>query len=158
MKQHLDKIFLAIALLIVSASCSNNTVFSEYVTLPENGWSKDSTANFSFSVPNGRVPYDLLVNVRHRGDFKTQNLWLFISTETPDSVVKNDTIEFFLANERGKWLGSGFGSLYNMSVLAAQQQRFVPNKSYKVSIRHGMRDSLLTGINDIGLEVIQAKQ
>ena len=64
-----------------------------------------------------------------------------------------DTINFYLADQRGKWLGSGVGSVFEMPVLYQQSIRFPKAGNYRYELSHGMRDSVLIGINDIGLRV-----
>lgn len=83
-------------------------------------------------------------------------LRLFIKTTSPDSVVTNDTIEFYLADEFGKWLGNGVGSVFNMPVLYQQNFKFPKKGVYHFDIQHGMRDSLLSGINNVGIKVEKA--
>lgn len=156
MKNHLNKLMLGLALLLL-ASCHHDTIYDQSKTLPDSGWNKDSAAVFTVPITDINTPYRFIVNVRHRGDYKMQNLWLFITYQRPDKSIKKDTIECYLANNDGRWLGSGFGSLYSMPVLFMPKVKFTQAGNYKFSIHHGMRDSVLGGINDVGLEVIKAK-
>jgi gliding motility-associated lipoprotein GldH len=156
MKNQLNKLLLGLALLLL-ASCNHDTVYNQSKTLPEGGWHKDSAAVFNVPITDVNTPYRLIINVRNRGDYKTQNLWLFVSYQRPDKSIKKDTVECYLANNDGRWLGSGFGSMYEMPVLFVPKIKFTKPGNYKFSIAHGMRDISLVGINDIGLEVIKAK-
>ncbi len=146
----LTKIFLGCLLL---ASCTSNEVYFKYQTISESGWNKDSVCKFEFTIENAALPYNMYVNTRNRGEYPYQNLWLFIRQTSPDSVVTNDTIEFYLADEFGKWLGNGIGSAFNMPVLYRQNFKFPQKGIYRFEIQHGMRDSLLVGINDVGIKV-----
>lgn len=139
------------SLLLVA--CSGNSVYNEYKELPASGWNKDSCASFVVPIKDVNSTYRVLVNVRNRGDFKTQNLWLFVNCQHPDKTVKKDTIECYLADNKGKWLGSGFGSMYDMPVLYLKSVKFPKAGNYKFCIKQAMRDSMLVGVNDIGLEV-----
>jgi gliding motility-associated lipoprotein GldH len=78
---------------------------------------------------------------------------MFLSRMSPDSLLTNDSIECYLADQRGKWLGSGIGSIMEMPVLYQQKIRFKKVGVYHYKIAHGMRDSILSGINDIGMRV-----
>jgi gliding motility-associated lipoprotein GldH len=97
--------------------------------------------------------YDVYVNIRNRGDYPYQNLWLFLNKTTPDSLQSKDSIECYLADKRGKWLGTGIGSIKEMPVLYKQNVRFNKPGIYRYKIVQGMRDSILKGINDIGMRV-----
>ena len=95
----------------------------------------------------------MYVNVRNRGGYPYQNLWLFLRKISPDKILTKDSIECYLADQRGKWLGSGIGSIMEMPVLYQQNVKFLKSGTYDYKIGHGMRDSILLGINDIGIRV-----
>lgn len=147
--------FLAVFLLIgVLASCNRNEVYFDYRTVSADGWSKDSLLVYNIDVKDSVSKFDIYVHVRHYGTYPYQNLWMFIDyLDVKDSIPKRDTIECYLADEHGKWLGNGAGALREMPVFIRQQVQFPAVGEYQISIRHGMRDSLLTGINKIGVRV-----
>lgn len=147
---------LCIALMLFT-SCTNDAVYFSYQSINENGWNKDSICRFDVAIQNASQSYDLYVNTRNRGEYPYQNIWLFIKEISPDSVVTNDTIEFYLADEFGKWLGKGVGSAFNMPVLYRQNFKFSKKGTYRFEIQQGMRDSLLVGINDVGIKVEKAE-
>ena len=93
------------------------------------------------------------MNVRNVGEYPYQNLWLFLSKTSPNNIQISDSIECYLADKRGKWLGSGVGSMYEMSILYQENVHFDAAGTYSYKIVHGMRDVVLIGINDIGMRV-----
>ena len=95
--------------LIFLFACTNNDVYIKYQSIPLKGWNKDSICSFNIPVNNVSTSYNIYINIRNRGEYPHQNLWLFIRQTTLDSVITNDTINFYLADQRGKWLGSGVG-------------------------------------------------
>ncbi len=152
----INLLFIAFT-LFASVSCHNDAVYFKYQTIQGNGWNKDSTCGFDVQIDKPEHAYNVYVNTRNRGEYPYQNLWLFIKQITPDSIVTNDTIEFYLADEFGKWLGKGVGSAFNMPVLYRQNFKFQQKGVYRFEIQHGMRDSVLVGLNDVGIKVELAK-
>jgi gliding motility-associated lipoprotein GldH len=146
--------FLPMLCLLLNA-CTNNTVFNEQRTLLENGWHKDSACVFVVPVEDTTSTYSVLIDIRNNTDYKYQNFWLFVNYQNPDKTTKHDTIECYLADNEGKWLGSGIGSLRQMSVLVDSAFVFNQAGTYQISIQQAMRDTTLAGINDIGLEIIK---
>ncbi|MBP6610838.1 MAG: gliding motility lipoprotein GldH [Paludibacter sp.] len=144
---------IVIAVLLSLVACTQNEVYFNYQSVQIDGWNKDSVCVFDVKIDDASKAYNIYVNTRNRGEYPYQNLWLFVNRMASDSVQVNDTINFYLADEFGKWLGDGVGSVYNMPVLYQQSIRFPAAGTYKYKIQHGMRDSLLQGINDIGLKV-----
>lgn len=148
---------ISILLCLLSVmSCNNNSFFDESKKVNEEGWMKDSVVDFKFNITDTISEYQVIVNIRHSASFQTQNLWLFTSLGLDGGqLLKKDTIECYLANNAGEWLGSGFGSLYEMSILALPRVRFSTIGEYNYRIAHGMRNDPLFGISDVGVEIVK---
>ena len=143
--------FLLISFFAIS--CNRNDVFFEYKTVWPEGWNKDSSLVYTVNITDTVAKYDIYINTRNRGEYPHQNLWLFISKWNPDSTLSKDSIDFYLADQRGKWLGSGIGQAFEMHVLYLENVSFPQAGNYVFSLKHGMRDSLLVGLNDVGLRI-----
>lgn len=70
-------------------------------------------------------------------------------------TLPSDTLEFYLADDRGVWLGNGRNAIYDMPVLYEENIRFPQAGQYTYTIYQGMRTTQLIGVKDIGLEVIR---
>lgn len=149
----MNKIIALFFTSLLVVSCTNNDVFFRYKTVAASGWNKDSLYTFDIPIKDISASYNIYVNIRNRGEYPYQNLWLFLNKINPDSLQTNDSIECYLADGRGKWLGKGIGSIMEMPVLYQQNVRFNNAGIYHYKIVHGMRDSILMGINDIGMRV-----
>lgn len=144
-------LLLFIPLLFVS--CNGNDVFTAFKPIAAQGWSKDSVYTFDVTITDTLATYNVYVNVRNKGDYPYQNMWIFLQKLSPDSVSVSDSIECYLADQRGKWLGKGVGSLFEMPILYQQDVHFPTAGNYHYTLVHGMRDSVLVGVNDIGMRV-----
>lgn len=134
---------------IVFTSCRSDIVYSQFVAVPDQ-WHADSMAQFDYSIADTSVDYQILVYVRHTERYPYQNMWLFLSDGT-----MNDTIEFYLADDRGQWLGNRHHGFIEMPVLIEDNDHYPDTGVYHLVIQHAMRDSLLRGVTDIGMEVIK---
>lgn len=139
--------------VICVVSCVRHAVYNEFVLIHPDGWSADSVGAFSLDIKDTVSLYDMWINVRHTGGYPYQNLWLFVEEISPDSLIRRDTIPCLLADYTGKWIGSGSGSVYLLSVPFKQQFRFDQTGIYQYTIFHGMRDEVLMGIHAIGLKL-----
>jgi len=131
-----------LAMVAIFFSCTKVPLFSGYRTMPENGWDKDSILTFSFNITDTTATYDVMFSIRHTVNYPYQNLWLF---------TNQDTMEIFLADQRGEWLGNGRGTLREMPVIYKQAIRFPHSGDYTISLQQGMRTNCLKGISDIGV-------
>ena len=142
-------IFIGVAVL----SCNKKDIYFSYQTVSASGWNKDSLLTYNVAIRDKTLPYNLYINVRHHGNYPYQNIWLFLQQMNPDSAITKDTIEAYLADQYGKWLGSGAGNLKEMPIIYKKQVQFPDTGVYRFKIRQGMRDSLLQGINDVGIRI-----
>lgn len=149
----LNDLLLFGMMTVALAACSNDSIYTEYRSLPDTGWNKDSVARFQVNISQPGIPCNLLVNIRNNNQYPYQNFWMFIAATGPDGVTNKDTVECYLADNRGKWLGNGISSVYNMSVLVKPNMVFPKAGKYTFTLRQGMRDDVLTGITGIGVEI-----
>jgi len=145
---------LAICLLLgclTISSCSTDTVYSQFVSIPSEEWRADMQPEFTFAIEDKETDYRILLYVRHTERYPYQNMWLFVS----DGQQHRDTIEFYLADDRGQWLGDRHHGFIEMPVLFEENYHFPDTGTYHMAIQHGMRDSVLRGVMDVGVEIIQ---
>lgn len=144
----------ALALTLTAAvSCTRPDVYNEYRSLPAGGWEQDSAARFDVTVTDTVTPANVLINIRHTGEYPYQNLWLFVHSSSPSGRMQRDTVSCYLADNRGRWLGTRYPSVFEMPVLYMRGIRFPEPGTYRFSVYQAMRDSFLTGVRDIGLQV-----
>ena len=141
-------ILLLLAVLSFS-SCRNDIVYSSFVSIPSGEWRVDSVPQFGFTITDKEAAYDILLYVRHTERYPYQNMWLFVNNDR-----HRDTIEFYLADDRGQWLGNKHHGFIEMPVLYESNYHFPDTGSYTIGVQHGMRDSLLRGVTDVGIEVV----
>ncbi|MDR2148272.1 MAG: gliding motility lipoprotein GldH [Tannerella sp.] len=137
-------------------ACVDDTVFSKYVAIENRIWNKDSEYFFTFTVTDNAVPYDISVKLRNNDMYPFKNLWLFCSMELADSSLTRDTLEVMLADDFGKWTGSGI-SIFQNEFPLYRNFHFPDTGQYTAVFRQGMRADNLKGIENIGLTVRKAK-
>ena len=146
--------FLVILLAGMFTSCRHNIVYSEFISIPSGEWSIDSLPRFDFAIEDNKASYDIILYVRHTERYPYQNMWLFVQ----DNRQHSDTIEFYLADDRGRWLGDKHHGFIEMPVLYESNYHFPDTGKYCISIQQGMRDSVLRGVMDIGVEIVKGEK
>lgn len=97
--------------------------------------------------------YDIDVSLRYTNNYNYRNLWLFISGKAETGEEFTDTLNCILADEYGKWLGSGWGASYQQVVPYKTNFRFPRKGKYSFSVQQGMRDDVIPGITEVGLKI-----
>ena len=139
--------------LFVIISCDPNQVFEKNIELADYTWDKDSIINIDVDIIDTISPHNIYINVRNTSRYEMQNLFLFINTTSPNGTVLRDTFECYLADERGKWSGSGWGDIYDNQFIYKRNIRFPVSGIYKFEYIQAMRTDKLKYISDIGLRI-----
>ncbi len=66
-------------------------------------------------------------------------------------------VDCILADDTGRWLGSGWGNLYHVKVPYQVGVRFAETGEYTFRIVQGMREIDLMGIHNVGLRIEKAE-
>ena len=143
-------IILFVGLLALS-SCQPRVAYSDFRTMPIEGWHEDSVLTFETDIHDSMGIYDVLIVVRHTNQYAYQNLWVFVDTYTDLGISQRDTIEATLADDYGRWLGSGINR-YELPLLYIDNMS-MPTHQTRFTIQHGMRTEWLKGITDVGVVV-----
>lgn len=149
-------LFVALLGLITLASCDRDVVFDRYVTIPDGGWNVDSMAVFKFDIETVEQPYNVVLNIRNRSNYPNSNLWLFVDIISPSGQVMHDKVDCVLADDAGRWIGSGWGDLYHVKIPYQIGVKFAETGPYTFRIVQGMREDDLQGIHNIGLRIEKA--
>ena len=64
-----------------------------------------------------------------------------------------DTVACTLADDRGRWLGSGWGNLVDHRIGFKRKTSFPIAGDYSIQITHGMRLDPLPGMRDVGFRL-----
>ena len=149
-KSIIGPLWIGLCTAFFLTTCRRDIVYSRFSSIPSEKWAIDSVAQFEYAITDTVPDYRMLVYVRHTERYPYQNMWLFVG----DSLHR-DTIEFYLADDRGQWLGNKHHGFIEMPVLLEENYHFADTGKYFLTVQHGMRDSILRGVTDIGLEIIK---
>ncbi len=145
---------LASCLLLI-ASCNQNIIFTDSAAMPDKTWSLDNIPEFSFTVSDTITSADLSFSIRTGSDYPYRNIYLFVTTSSPDGRIISDTLHYDLADEKGNWYGKGPGDIHELN-LPYRTNIFFPVKgTFVFKIQHGMRTGDLEGVYDFGIRIVK---
>lgn len=159
MNKNLNLVGLIVALLITLAFCSCNSgvAYSNQQSVP-NQWNSEELIHFDFDHSDTLSNHQFVLSVRNNTDYEYQNIFFFVRLINPDGIISNDTVECQLADSRGKWLGTGFGRMKEVSILFGSEFSLKRAGKYEIVIEHAMRTANnegLIGVEDIGIQIIK---
>lgn len=144
---------LLLILLLALSSCDSKRVFEENKAIEKRSWKATNRLEFSVSINDITVPYNMYLNIRNGMDYPYSNIYLFLKTTFPDGKFSRDTIECKLADYDGRWLGSGIGSVKFNKFLFQKGVYFPQKGKYNFEFEQAMRVNVLNGITDLGLRI-----
>jgi gliding motility-associated lipoprotein GldH len=145
-----------LSLILVLSSCDQSRVYEKNIKIPEGIWSRENIIQFELQIEDTITSHNLYVNVRNASLYPMSNLYLFITTTAPSGHSVRDTVDVILADEKGKWLGSGLGDIWDLQKMYKQNVRFAQSGKYSFDFEQAMRNEKLPFILDIGLRVEKA--
>lgn len=138
---------------LVFMSCNRNVIFTEYHSFKGYEWYASDKAVFETDISDTQNLHNISLKVRHADSYPYNNLFLFVTTSYPDGMVKKDTMEVILANQKGEWMGSGAGDIFDLEVPIKKNVRFKLAGKYKFEFEQAMRVDPLPMIMDFGFEI-----
>ena len=139
--------------IIFLNSCGDLPISSSSIEIDHNGWNSIDNASFDWDVINLDLRYDAFIDIRHNSDYPYSNLYLFLDFTFPNGNQRRDTLACVLADERGRWFGSGIGDIIDHRVSFQENFEFPINGKYRLKVAHGMRQDPLVGITDLGFRL-----
>ena len=128
-------------------------MFHENQSMKSGKWNAGDSLVFSTLINDTVNPHSIFLSLRNRGNYNFSNFYAFITTHAPSGAVRTDTVEFALADRHGKWLGKGFGDLWQTTRPFKLGVRFPHTGIYTFSVKQGMRVETLEGIMDFGIRI-----
>jgi len=147
---------LVLAFLLLLASCDSKVVFTESMDMKGKNWELFNPAVFRIPITDTLSSNNISFSIRTGSSYPYRNIYLFITTTSPDGKSLTDTLQYNLSDEKGKRYGKGVGDIRELS-LPYRMNVFFPLKgNYQMKIQHGMRIQDLSGVYDIGVRIEKA--
>jgi gliding motility-associated lipoprotein GldH len=151
-KNRFSFILIIISLIILS-SCNSSVMYSGSQVIPDKTWKLLDTPVFNIPVTDTGSSNNIFFTIRTGASYPYRNIYLFVTTSSPDGLSRTDTLQYNLADEEGRWYGRGFGDVHELN-LPYKSNVFFPIKGiYQFKVQHGMRIEDLKGVYDFGLRI-----
>lgn len=146
---------------LLFSACGPEVVLDEWTSFSDETWHMDSAVVVVWEPKDVEKPVFMSMYIRHLVDYPYNNLYLFRTIESTEGVEYADTVNIALADDLGRWNGDGMSTLKTLHIpIGKGAVRFRDDERYTLRIQQGMRDTVLSGIQDIGIkfEAAQLKE
>ena len=156
----MPRLLLFFCALSLCISCTEHLAYSTVKSTENGQWPKSKAMEFTFSEMDTIRSYDMFITLRNDQQYPYNNLFVIAELTTPKGTSFRDTLEFQMADAKGSWLGSGYGSVRENKLWYRENIVFPDTGVYTVTVMHAMRkngsaDGLeaLPGVLDVGLQI-----
>lgn len=144
--------------LLLLPSCHNNIVYTNSQVMAGKTWKLADISTFKVPITDTINSNNVIFTIRSGSSFPFRNIYLFVTTTSPDGRNVNDTLQYNLADEKGNWYGKGFGDIHELNLPYKSNVYFPLKGTYEFKIQHGMRIEYLKGVYDFGLRIEKIKK
>ncbi|WOC41251.1 gliding motility lipoprotein GldH [Polaribacter sp. HL-MS24] len=162
--QKKNKVLSLLILLLVAFSCSSDVVYTSYTAVENNSWDTHKKITFNFSITDTISKQNVFINIRNNNAYKYSNLFLITELVFPNNTRVIDTLEYEMADRRGKFLGKGFTETKENKLFYKEEKIFPISGAYSFHVRQAMRKNgrtegvkTLEGILSVGLSIEKIK-
>lgn len=148
----IKRISVLISFFVLLSSCDNSVLYENNQSFESNTWSYEDAKTFSFNIDDSLQPVKLSINLRTTTNYPYSNIYMFVHSNYPNGYTDIDTLEFFLADPQGNWLGDNSGTIVENRALISKGL-FPSTGKYTFKLEQAMRNDSLPEILDIGLSV-----
>jgi len=146
-------------ILICIVSCESNPLYIKYNSL-NGGWLKDSVQHFSFPNGDKSILANSYLMLRVNQKYRYNNIFVIITVTNSNGIISRDTIEYKVADNFGKFIGSKRINIYELSLSHKKGIQLMPKENYFINVEHAMRNTdetdgveRLEGVLDVGYKL-----
>lgn len=144
-------------------SCDTNPIYIKYNSL-NGGWLKDSVQHFSFPNGDKSILTNSYLMLRVNQKYRYNNIFVIITVTNSNGTILRDTIEYKVADNFGKFIGSKMINIYELSLPHKKGIQLMPKENYFINVEHAMRNAdetvgieRLEGVLDVGYKFEKEK-
>lgn len=149
---------LILTSLILLSSCDSNVLYTDAQVMAEENWELLNTPVFNIPVNDTVNSFRVFFTIRTGSAYPFRNIFLFVSTTAPDGNTLTDTLQYYLADEKGQWYGKGVGDVHELDLPFKSNVYFPVKGTYRFKVQHGMRVEDLKGVYDFGLRIEEMRK
>ena len=161
MRYLIKTLVVAVLFLLVGmvAGCDSSVFYDEHISIDNASWNIDDKMVFDVKINSDDMDdkYDFLIDLRNTKEYPYSNAFLFIKTTFPNGGYALDTMECPLTEPSGKWYGKVSANHVDNRFYLRKEVIFPQEGLYRFEIFHGLRDTNVEGIKNVGLRIVRAQ-
>lgn len=142
-------------LLFGFLSCSDSAELDVFLDVEGEKWAYADCKEFEWNCEDTAVRYDLLLNIRHKGNYEWQNIYIKVRVIDPLGEERVYLRSAALTDEEGYWVGKGMGVWKVATPVLLPKLEGKKLGKYRIILEQHMRVDPLEGVGQVGLKIVK---
>jgi gliding motility-associated lipoprotein GldH len=134
-------------------ACGTNDVFERTERFSAHEWPVVREPLIKFDISDTSSFYHIYVVIRHTDAYRYNNIWLNITTQSPNDTPRTQLLDISLADNTKGWLGSGMDDIFDRRARITQAPIRLKKGTYTFKLQQAMREDPLGYVLSAGIRV-----
>lgn len=134
-------------------ACGTNNVFERTERFASHEWMVSQEPLMKFEIADTSSFYNIYVVIRHTDAYRYNNIWLNITTQSPNDTPRTQLLDISLADNTKGWLGSGMDDIFDRRARITQAPIRLKKGTYTFKLQQAMREDPLGYVLSAGIRV-----
>lgn len=149
--------YILLLLSFTIYSCGTIDVFERMERFPKHEWSSNTDPLVKFDISDTTSFYNIYVVLRHTDAYRYNNIWLNVTTQSPNDTPRTQLLNVALADNTKGWLGAGMDDVFDRRARITQAPIKLKKGTYTFKLHQAMREDPLGYIMSVGIRVEKVK-
>jgi gliding motility-associated lipoprotein GldH len=133
--------------------CKEDFYFESNKVITSDQWSYQDSLDFTFSIADTSMVYNLYLDVNHSMEYPFQNIYLQVATQFPSGKRLKERLPIDFADKTGIWYGNCDSEWCNLRVNLQQGAFFNAIGDHTITLEQFMRVNPLPGIRRLSIKL-----
>jgi len=116
-------------------------------------WPASQEPLMKFDITDTSSFYNIYVVIRHTDAYRYNNIFLNITTQSPNDTPRTQLLDISLADNTKGWLGSGMDDIFDRRAHITQAPIRLKKGTYTFKLQQAMREDPLGYVLSAGIRV-----
>lgn len=146
---------LLLLIPVVLLSCSESGKLSDEMrNIPDAKWNYNQIPDFMFEVKNPSLTHNAYLKLRIFKDYQYENIYILTHfRDSEGKIISTLKKNFTLTDSYGKPTGNVSGNNISYELPLFENMKLNKAGKYFIAIEQNMRDSVILGVESIGIKV-----
>ena len=142
---------ILLTLVIATASCNKNRIFSEQKDITNNRWEKNNAIVFTPEISDTSKSYNIIFGLRHVFGFQPAGFAIKVEMSVPSGQVMTKTLPIPFFDSKKNRLSDCSGDYCDLETLIEEGFKFKETGKYQFKILYDMEAKVIPNIMQVGL-------